>query len=351
MTNKKIQPAMIGVFVVLSLILFMTAIVIFGGNKFFSKENLVITYFEGSLNGLNVGAPVTYRGVTIGQVKEIKIHIQSNGPQNKKLIIPVLISLSAGETLIVDDPGTHSKEDVNIFMASMCQQGMRAKLKLQSLVTGKRYVDLAFYENTEAVYRDEEGKYFEIPTLPSEMRQFTRILENIDLIELSQKFVRIVDSLETLTTGLAETLEKEKTQHLMDDLLTATASLNSILSEVDTGVAPILQKLDGGLEQFTSLASHADDVMTSLDKQISPLTADMSATFAHLDTTLQQADALLAQAEKAITPNSPLYYRFTEAMRQLEETAKSIEQLSDFIHRNPDTLIFGLQSTGESKKK
>ena len=173
-------------------------------------------------------------------------------------------------------------------------------------------------------------------------------MENIDLIELSQKFVHIVDSLETLTTGLAETLDKEKTQHLMDDLLTATTSFNSILSKVDTGVSPIIEKMDGGLEQFTSLASHADDVMTSLDKQIHPLITDMSITFAHIDTTLQQADTLLAQAEKTITPNSPLYYRFTEAMRQLEETAKSIKKLSDFIHRNPDTLIFGLQRTGES---
>jgi paraquat-inducible protein B len=349
MTNKKIQPAIIGIFVVFSLILFMTAIVIFGGNKFLSREHLVITYFEGSLNGLNIGAPVTYRGVTIGQVKEIKI--QANGQKNRKIIIPVLISLNAGKILLVNSPDTDNEDDINIFMESMCEQGLRAKLKLISLVTGKRYIDLAFYENSVAVYRDKEEKYFEIPTLPSEMHQFSRMMENVNLGELYQKFMYTMDSLEKLTSGLAETLDKEKTQHLIDDLLAATASLNSILSQVDTRVPPILQKMDSGLEQFTTLASHADGVMTSLEKQIKPLATNMSATVVHIETTLQQADALLARAEKTIAPNSPLYYRFTEAMRQLEETARSIEKLSDFIHRNPDTLIFGLQKTGERQQK
>jgi phospholipid/cholesterol/gamma-HCH transport system substrate-binding protein len=349
MTNKKIQPAMIGLFVVLSLTLFLIAIIIFGGNKFFSKEKLIITYFEGSLNGLSVGAPVTYRGVTVGQVKDIKIHINATGQQRRNIIIPVLISLSAGETLIVNGPDTEDEDDFNIFMESMCQQGLRAKLKLQSLVTGKRYIDLAFYENTVAVYRDKEGKYFEIPTLPSEMQQFSRMMENINLDELFQKFIRTMNSLEKLSSGLAEALDKEKIQHLIDDLLAATANLNSILSQVDTGVAPILQKMDSGLEQFSTLATHADEMILSLDQQIKPLATDMSATFAHIETTLQQVDTLLAQAEKTITPNSPFYYQFTEAMRQLEETARSIEKLSDFIHRNPNTLIFGLQKIGEGK--
>ena len=77
--KKKLQPVMIGVFVVLSLSLFMIAITLFGAALFFEKENLVIAYFDDSLKGLSVGAPVTYRGVSIGQVKEIRIQIKNNG--------------------------------------------------------------------------------------------------------------------------------------------------------------------------------------------------------------------------------------------------------------------------------
>ncbi len=340
---------MIGLFVILSLALFMTAIVIFGGNKFFTKENLVITYFEGSLDGLSVGAGVTYRGVTIGQVKAINIHIKANDEKSQAIIIPVIVSLNAGASLIVDGPKAKSREDINIFMEAMCKQGLRAKLKLKSVVTGQRYIDLAFYDNSVAVYRDTTGEYFEIPTLPSEMHQFSKIMGEINLSELYHKFNSTLTSLEKLTSGLAESLDQKKTQQLLDDLLSATTSLNSILSQLDTGVSPILQKIDGGLEQFTSLTNHADKMVTSLDKQILPLANDLKTTFASIDSTLQQADALLIQAEKTISPNSPLHYRFTQAMQQIEETARSIEMLSDFIHRNPDAFIFGLQNSGKAE--
>lgn len=342
---------MIGVFVILSIVLFMTAIVIFGGNKFFAKENTLITYFEGSLGGLSVGAPLTYRGVTIGQVKAINIQIQTGGEQNQGIIIPVLISLNTESSLIVDGSKTKSKEELNSFLKEMCSQGLRAKLKLKSVVTGKRYIDLAFYENSNAIYRDKKGKYLEIPTLPSEMQQFSKMIENVNLGELYTKFIASLDAIEQLTTTLTQSLDKDKTQRLLDELLTAATSLKSILARVDTDIPPILQKMDSSLDQFTSFTNNADNLITSLDKQIQPLAENLNLTFANINSTLKHVDALLNQAEKTITPNSPLYYQFTQTMRQLEEAAKSIRNLSDFIHRNPDTLIFGLQKSGKSENK
>lgn len=348
MTNKKIQPAIIGVFVILSVALFMTAIVIFGGASFFDKENLVITYFEGSLQGLSVGAPVTYRGVTIGQVKEIKIHIRADEKKSEQLIIPVVIALSAGDTLVINGADNRNDEEINIFLKSLCAQGLRAKLKTQSLVTGKRYIDLAFYKNSTPVYQDTIGEYFEIPTLPSEMYQLTKMMENVNLDELYHKVLNTFDSIEQLTGGLAQSLSEEKTQQLMNDLTTATATLNSIFHQVDSDLPSILTKVDTGLDQINVLSSDADQLVTSLDKQLAPVIQNMNATLVTIDTVLKQADTLISQANKSIQPNSPLYYRITEAMAQLEQTARSIETLSEFIYRNPDTLIFGLQQTGDS---
>lgn len=341
---------MIGIFVILSLALFMAAIVVFGGAKFFTKENLVITYFEGSLQGLSVGAAVTYRGVTVGEVKEIKIHIQADGDKNQELVIPVLISLSEGDTLIVDGSAKRDETSVNNFLQSMCEQGLRAKLKHHSLVTGKRYVDLAFYENTPAVFRDQAGEYFEIPTLPSEMQQISRFMENVDLEEVSHKMFTTLDSLDKLTAGLSKTLSEPNIQQLVDNLLAATESVNSILSQADSNTGPILKKVNNILNKFNTLTSNADSMVTSLDARIKPLVNNMVTTLSHLDTTLQQADVLLTQAGTTIKPNSPLYYRFTETMTQIEKTARSLEKLSELIYRNPDTLIFGLQKAGENTK-
>jgi len=348
MTNKKIQPAIIGIFVVVSIFLFMAAIVIFGGSRYFEKENLVIMYFDGSLQGLNVGAPVTYRGVAVGQVREIKIHIQTNGKSNQKLTIPVLVSLSAGKILIVDDPDRGKSDNVNIFLEAMCEDGLRAKLKVVSIVTGKRFIDLAFYENSIPIYRDTNKEYFEIPTLPSEMQQLTRMLENINLDELYKKVMNTFTSIEQLTGGLAKTLDNEKTQGLVDEFSTAATSLNKLLLQIETGISPILKKMDTGLDQINVLTADADDVVKSLKTKLPPIAASIETTLLGIDTTVRQANDLLAQAGTVLKPSSPLYYSLTTAIKQLENTAGSIERLSDYIHRNPDTLIFGLQNTGDN---
>lgn len=341
MTTSRIQPAMIGAFVVLSLVLFMTAIVVFSGNRFFDKENLFITYFEGSLNGLTVGAPVTYRGVTIGQVKDIKIHIQSNEQQSQDILIPVLISLSAGETLIVDKNSRHKDTEVDLFMESVCDKGLRAKLKLQSLVTGKRYIDLAFYKDSPAIYRDTGKKYLEIPSIPSDIQQFSRMIETINVTELYSTFMDTMDSLEKLTSGLAEIVDRDKSKQLLDELLLASTHLNSLLSQGDTAMPLLLKRMDQGLEQLSDLTRHTDSMITYLDQQLGPLSTDMITMLGLFTTTLRQANTLIAQAERTIRPNSPLSYQFTKTMGQLEKTGKSLQQLSEYIHRNPDTLIFG----------
>lgn len=339
---------MIGLFVVLSVVLFMTAIVIFGGNKFFAKENLMISYFEGSLKGLSVGADVTYRGVSIGQVKEIKIHIQSKGSTSKqKILIPVLISLNAGKALIVDSANSSSQPDIMHFMQELCDQGLRAKLKLKSLVTGKLYVDLAFYETSTAIFRDTEGTYFEIPTLPSEMQQFSKMMESVNLGELFQKFMTTLNAMEQLSTGLATSLNPQKTGELMDNLLSSSNNFKTILSQVERDLPPLLQKMDTGLDQFASFGKHADQTVLSIDKKIQPLAADLSHTLANIDNSLKKVDTLFIQAEKTLQPNSPLYRQFTTTMNQLDTTARSVQKLSDFIHRNPNTLIFGLQKPKE----
>lgn len=336
---------MIGSFVLFSIILFMIAIVIFGGNTFFVKENLMISYFDGSLKGLSVGADVTYRGVSIGQVKEIKIHIRSNGNSNQKILVPVLISLNAGKTLIVDDTANSDDTDIQQFMQEMCAQGLRAKLKLKSLVTGKLYVDLAFYEESVAVFRDTEGTYFEIPTLPSEMQQISKMMESVNLDQLFNKFISTLDALEQLSTGLAETFDKEQTTTLMANLVASSDKLNTILAKIDSDLPPMLNTLDTALVQFSSFTAHADETVESLNRQIEPLSNDLSTTLVNIDQTLQEVNLLLSQAEKTIHPNSPLYKQFMTTLSQFETTAKTVQNLSKYIQRNPNTLIFGLQKS------
>jgi paraquat-inducible protein B len=229
----------------------------------------------------------------------------------------------------------------------MIKQGLRAKLKTISLVTGKRYVDLAIYKNTIAVYQDHRGKYLEIPTLPSDMHQMQKVLEDMDLGQLYHKVLGTFESLDTLSKNLSLALSHKNTQKLVNDLVAASESLNRILSKIDAGVDPIFEKVDRELDDINTLTLRATTMVTTFDQHIQPLAASVTNTLNNLDNTLLQTDSLLKQAEQTLQPSSPLYHRLSETLRQLESTSSSIKQLSDFISRNPDALIFGLQQTGE----
>jgi phospholipid/cholesterol/gamma-HCH transport system substrate-binding protein len=345
--TKKVEPTIIGIFVVLSLSLFMLGVILFGGGKFFEKENLVIAYFDDSLKGLSVGAPVTYRGVSIGLVKEIQLKIIENGSREHKVIIPILIALNGGQNLVIQGPEVENEQEVDDFLESMCKQGLRAKLKTISLVTGKRYIDLAMYKDSVPVYRDKSGKYLEIPTLPSDMLQAQKIIENMDFGKLYNKVLGTFESLDTLGKSLSSALTQDKTEQLMADLMQVATKLNTILDQVDNNIGPILSKLDSGISDINTTVSNADKFIISLDDTIQPVATDFSKTLQNFDNTLLQADHLLRQAEQTLQPTSPLYFQMSETLQQLEETGKAIQKLSDFISRNPDSLLFGLQRTGE----
>ena len=73
--KKRINPTRIGVFVVGAIALAVAAVIVFGGGRFFAEKETYISFFEGSVFGLNQGAAVNCRGVRIGSVTDIKLQI------------------------------------------------------------------------------------------------------------------------------------------------------------------------------------------------------------------------------------------------------------------------------------
>jgi paraquat-inducible protein B len=77
--SKKVNKTMIGVFVVVALVLLMIGIVVFGSGELFKRTNKFVLYFDGSVKGLSIGAPVMFRGVSIGTVKDISLIYDAKG--------------------------------------------------------------------------------------------------------------------------------------------------------------------------------------------------------------------------------------------------------------------------------
>ena len=88
--SKPANKTLIGAFVIGAIALLVIAVLIFGSGKFLKKTFHTVVFFEGSIKGLNEGAPVIFKGVKVGAVKEIRLIYDA---ANDSLRIPVIIEL------------------------------------------------------------------------------------------------------------------------------------------------------------------------------------------------------------------------------------------------------------------
>jgi len=133
---KQISKTVIGGFVVSSILLLVAAVMIFGSGKFLSKTYEFVLFFESSIKGLKVGAPVVFRGVEIGSVEKISIRPDSSG--KREAVIPVIVSLDPD---MIEFEG---KVDLHEVMPGIIKQGFKARLTMASVVTGQLLIELDF---------------------------------------------------------------------------------------------------------------------------------------------------------------------------------------------------------------
>jgi paraquat-inducible protein B len=136
----KKTPLIIGTFVLAAMALIVASVIAIGGKGLFTKQLKAVVYFDGNVRSLYVGAPVTFRGVKIGDVDSIGIEV---GPTTLATRIPVGLSLGTG-TLRMGGPDGQRLSNV----PDLVRRGLRAQLILQSVVTGQTAVDLDFKPET-----------------------------------------------------------------------------------------------------------------------------------------------------------------------------------------------------------
>ena len=178
--SKPVNPMAIGGFLVAGLALLITALLVFGGGQFFKPKLHWVVYFESSLNGLNVGAPVKVQGVQVGTVKEIVLQMDV---KHNRLMKPVVLEIEPGSRVNPQgeaiQPALTAKER-HERLQSFIDAGLRARLELQSLLTGLLYVNLDFYPNYETrltglSYKD----YPAVPAIPTTVDEVKGALEHI----------------------------------------------------------------------------------------------------------------------------------------------------------------------------
>ncbi len=318
--GKRISPTVVGAFVLGAATLAVAAVVILGSGRLFTPQHLFVLYFSSDVNGLKVGAPVKFRGVEIGSVTAILLSVgtpkQNQQAENatNQFRIPVIIDL---ETRKLVRHGAVANLDDPAKVAQAIKRGLRAQLSVESLVTGLLYVDLDFRPDTPATfYMGADSPYPEIPTVPTKLEQAAITLSKM-MAELEQiNFDELIKSLTNTAVAITTLANSPKIQTAVDSLNLAARSMGQASASVNRLAA-------------------------SLDREIGPMGSDLRLTTAQTRATLKQTQDTMAAVQMTLGPNAPLNYEIEQTLKQTSAAARALRELSDYLRRNPSSVVRG----------
>ena len=326
--SKKANPTVIGLFTLSGFSLTVIAVILFASSSLFSKTFDSILYFDESVNGLEVGAPVKFKGVSIGQVKQILI---ADAEDKSSVLIPIIITINQD---VVESYTQKPAVTDPVKILDSIKQGLRGKLEQESFVTGRLFIDLDFYTDAE------EPKFYglnkeipEIPTLRTDLAVLMDHLKKVDIAGITEKLNSILGKMDDGFEGLDFknlTLDLTETMNSVKDLVSSPEIKNTIVSIGKTS------------DEFRMLSERVRE-------KIGPMSDNAESTLGDLNLVLAEMKQTIAELNDLIKPGSPLTSRINSTMNEVERTARSIRQLSDYLNRNPKALISGKPLPGKSR--
>lgn len=323
------NPKLIGAFVIGGVALFVIMILAFGSASYFSVKVPVVMYFQGQdLSGLDVGAAVHFRGVRIGSVTDIIMQLHAN---DLTATIPVYAEILPDHFTVIGGPKA-SPLNPGERIPLLVQRGLRARLGSESLVTGKLEVGLDFLPETTAqlVGDQKQGRYYQIPTVPSEMAELQKSISGVVSMLGSAKLPELIGDLRRLINDLDQDVKGVDMADLSSD---ARTLIRSAQRDIDALTASLIQT-----------SGTADTALKSGDQMFQEATRTVVAIrplIATLENTAKRADALVTTLQDMIEPGSPLQRELITALREIANTARSARALADDLQRNPNSILFG----------
>ncbi|MBE7637235.1 MCE family protein [Sneathiella sp. P13V-1] len=274
-----------------------------------------VLYFDGSVSGLEVGAPVEFKGIQIGTVRDISLQLEHNSGE---YAIPVVINIEPqrirvkADPTLPNDPAT-SQNARRRALESLIKRGLRARLKSNNFLTGQLIVDLDLFPEREARYYAEGSDIPEIPTLPTELEEITtsltKLIEKVEKMPIDRLSISLTETAE----GLQEIITEGQITETIKEIRGVAKSVTSIIGKVDKETLP----------------------------RINEAVDDGRKTLAEIDKTLNNASTLFKTADNTLADGSPLKYDLSIMLRELAAASRSVRNLAEFLERNPSSLLSG----------
>lgn len=326
--SKPISPVAIGGFTVGALALLLIALFVFGGGQFLRADKVrFVIFFDSSLNGLEIGAPVKMQGVKIGQVTEIALQID---PKATKIYKPVVIeidrnTLTSKEGKAFPRAMTYKEREEN--RDRLVAAGFRARLEMQSLLTGLLFIDFNVHRDKPPVFTGlEYHGLLELPAVPTTVDELRNTAS-----EVAQRLHEL--PLEDMVQDLSASLREIKDFLASKDVKKSTAALAATLE----GMEKTVKTLNHNLEPLLANTNKTMVSTNTLIKDLKPIVANTDKTLSTATAALDRARDSMAKLGGAVEPESEL----SETLEALKDAARSIKNLTDYLERHPEAVLTG----------
>ncbi|MBR6663390.1 MAG: MCE family protein, partial [Alphaproteobacteria bacterium] len=247
---KQPNMKMIGLFVLVSALVIVIGFGFFFKSKFLNNETEVVMYFDESTKGLDVGAPVLFKGVKVGEVSEIKIETNLD---NMTFMIPVYAKIYNGRSLV------NNEGDGKKILDELIDDGLRAQLSVNSVITGQLLVELDMMPDTIAVVHENVDGVFEIPTVNSPFAEISKSLKVMPVAKIAEDIHHITSALNKELPPLLDKMNK--TLKIVDEILVENKN-NTALMVKELGEAA--DEVGGAAKAFDMLINDNEQSIANM---------------------------------------------------------------------------------------
>jgi len=266
--------------------------------RVYETKRRYLMFFDGSVRGLSVGAPVMLRGIEIGKVLDVRLDLDI---EELAFEIPVLVEIEPERVNIKGDAGAidYDPKDYDKVVERMVAAGLRGQLQTGSLITGQLYVELGFHPDAPVAVVTEQDGVKVVPTVPASL-----------------------EALASKVNALLDTLGKLPLQEIAGNVLGTVEGTNRLVSS---------KELTGSIAELERLLAETTSALKKIDTKVVPETA----------AALKQTRKTLRNIQDLLARDSTLVGESIRALRAVSAAARSIDGLADYLERHPEALIKG----------
>ncbi len=323
-----VQHFRLGLFILGAIAVAVIVLVVMGTGNLFRPTVMMETYIDGSVQGLDVGAPIKFRGVTIGEVTGLGFtsteYEADVSPVERKRYVLVHGRLRPDRFATTAREGYFSED----ILGPLVDAGLRVRMAAQG-ITGINYLELDFLDPAThpALPIAWQPRTVYIPSAPSIATQFLEYAEGalrrIDLLDIEG----VVDGASTLLFTLERTVAALDTETLNRQATAMTAQLTETLAQSQRLLAAVERLLE--------------------DPDVAALPGEARVTLQSLRGTVEEADLgeLVRQIERVVTRLDRgldmSEQRLAATLGDLHSATATLRSLSEDARRNPAGAIFG----------